>query len=114
MAFGTYRCPCKILGCVSKPISSTPSGALLLLHIDLNKLANAPTLPPRFLNSFAVVFGGFGASLKVSRNEGVLNIIWTLLEARPITKKDPCKRLFKARFSDFYRDNNHIVYYNFC
>lgn len=42
------------------------------------------------------------------------DIIWAIIKTRAVATESSCKCFFKARFLDIYRDNNHIVYYNFC
>lgn len=59
-------------------------------------------------------FVGLEAPPRVYINEEIQDIIWAAKKARPAAAKNSCEHPFKVCFSNVYKNDNQMAYYNFC
>lgn len=114
ITFETRRHFCKVQGRVFiKPADFTSFRLLSIFFRDSNKFASTQALFSRSFNILAVAFVSLKAFLRVYTNKDVQNIIWAIIEAKPVAAKSFCKYLLKACFFNVYKSDNHIACYNF-
>lgn len=112
MASETCERPCR--GVQGRVFGSTPSKSQFSFYENPEELAGTLSLPWVPLNIATVAIVGLQVPPKDYTNEEVQDIIQKILEAWLRAIKGPCDSFLKARFSDVYRGNNHMAYYNFC
>lgn len=77
------------------------------------ELAGTLILFSKFFNILEAAFANSEALSKIYINGNRQDIIYIVIKARLMAIKGPCKHFFKAIFSDVYKNDNHMTYYNF-